>query len=338
MTALKEYEKLEATGLWRETVATQRREVIVSFGNTSLMIADSNDTALSHWSLPAVARLNPGEMPAVFSPNREETETLEIEDSAMVAAIEKVLKSISKRRPHPGRLRLLVVAVFVAVIAALGIFWLPDALVRHTVKVVPFAKRVQIGQDMLDHLRHFVGDFCETPLGSAALSRLEKRIFADGPGRLLILPHGVSNSMHLPGNIILLKKSIVEDYEVPEVAAGFAVLEQVRAEVTDPMSGLLYFAGIPTSFKLLTTGEIDPRILNSYAKYLLVQSGADVPDQRLLDQFAKVGFASSPFAYAVDVTGETTLTLIEADPFRAKAYASLLDDSDWVSLQGICGG
>ena len=32
MTALKEYQRLECTGLWKETSDSQRREVLVSFG------------------------------------------------------------------------------------------------------------------------------------------------------------------------------------------------------------------------------------------------------------------------------------------------------------------
>ena len=43
MTALRKYEKLEATALWRETLATQRREVYVSFGDTSLVIRNQAD-------------------------------------------------------------------------------------------------------------------------------------------------------------------------------------------------------------------------------------------------------------------------------------------------------
>ena len=56
MTALQKYERLEATGLWRETPDGQRREVVVSIGDATLVISDLNDTALTHWSLAAVER------------------------------------------------------------------------------------------------------------------------------------------------------------------------------------------------------------------------------------------------------------------------------------------
>ena len=56
MTALSAYDRLEATGLWRASPDDQRREVVVSIGEATLTITDLNDTALAHWSIPAVAR------------------------------------------------------------------------------------------------------------------------------------------------------------------------------------------------------------------------------------------------------------------------------------------
>ena len=60
MTALPEYQRLECSGLWRDGPGAQRREVIVAFGDATLVIADArSDRALAHWSLPAVLRLQP---------------------------------------------------------------------------------------------------------------------------------------------------------------------------------------------------------------------------------------------------------------------------------------
>ena len=43
MTALKEYERLECTGLWKENIDSQRREVLVSFGDNSLILRDTTE-------------------------------------------------------------------------------------------------------------------------------------------------------------------------------------------------------------------------------------------------------------------------------------------------------
>lgn len=43
MTALREYDRLEATGLWRPGPEEQRREVVVSIGEATLVITDMRD-------------------------------------------------------------------------------------------------------------------------------------------------------------------------------------------------------------------------------------------------------------------------------------------------------
>jgi hypothetical protein len=69
MTALKKYQRLESPGLWRDTPEAQRREVVVAFREASLVLSDPRtELALSHWSLPAVERLNPGTLPALYGP------------------------------------------------------------------------------------------------------------------------------------------------------------------------------------------------------------------------------------------------------------------------------
>ena len=92
MTAVTQYQRLEASGLWRASAEDQRREVIVSIGDATLVISDMNDRALTHWSLAAVERHNPGETPAVYGPDGDQTETLELaaDEVEMIEAIEKL--------------------------------------------------------------------------------------------------------------------------------------------------------------------------------------------------------------------------------------------------------
>ena len=47
---------------------------------------------------------------------------------------------------------------------------------------------------------------------------------------------------------------------------------------------------------------------------------------------------SKPYAFARDITGESTLPLIEGDPMNGKLTAPLMSDADWLRLQSICGG
>ena len=123
MTALTKYQRLECVGLWRLTASAQLREVVVGLRDTTLVLADPRtEMALSHWSLPSVERVNPGAMPALFTPGRLDdgapSETVEIEDPDMIAALDTVRTTLIRRRPKPGRLRgisLALVATFVGV-------------------------------------------------------------------------------------------------------------------------------------------------------------------------------------------------------------------------------
>ena len=337
MTALSEYERLETTGLWRQTPDAQRREVFVAFGDATIVLSDKNASALAHWSLPAIQRLNPGQRPAIFSPGEETTETLELDDDTMIGAIEKIRLRIERQRPHPGRLRWLILSGFIAAIAALAIFWLPGALVRHTVSVVPKAKRQEIGQALVANIYRVSGQPCTTPFGTRSLEILGARLFPDKTVKLTVLPAGVAKATHLPGGYILMNRSLVEDFEEPDVAAGYVLAEHLRAQNRDPLEPLLRATGLRTTFTLLTTGSISDAALASYAEHLLTTPSADISTQDLLDKFQAAGVRSTPYAFAQDPTGETTIALIEADPFASATPQQLLSDGQWISLQSICG-
>ncbi len=335
MTALSEYERLECTAVWRPEPDAQRRDVFVSIGDATLMIHDSADRMLAHWSLAAVSRVNPGERPALYTPGADAPEELEIEDEVMIDAINRVQRSIQRRRPRPGRLRLALLAGGLAAVLAGAVFWLPDALIRHAASVVPQAKRAELGARLLTDIRRVAGTPCTSVNGRNALERLKARLFPSSPGALVILSSGIPASRHLPGGLILLNRTLVEDHEDAAVVAGYVLAELERAAAIDPVEDLLRTGGFPAAFRLLTTGDVEDAVLEQHAERLLAEPAAPVPDDRLLARFAEAGVASTPYAYARDISGETTLALIEADP--GPGAQPLLSDGQWVSLQGICG-
>ncbi|SNT38654.1 hypothetical protein [Tropicimonas sediminicola] len=337
MTALKQYARLECPGVWRPDPDVQRQNVIVSFGDASLVIADQKGMALSHWSLAAVVRVNRGEMPALYTPSAEGTETLEIDDETMIDAIEQVRGAIQKSRPRRGRLRLLLLAGLGAGMLAAGALWLPGALLRHTLSVVPEPTRIEIGTRLFTAIGRVSGAPCRSPRGDQALARLSSRLLAPGGGGLLVVPGGIPDTISLPGGAMLVHSRLVEDHETPDVVAGFILAEDVRRGLHDPLADLLRGAGPGAIFRLLTTGHLPDAALRDYAETLTAATPERVPDALLITRFEQAALPSTPYAYALDVTGETTLNLIEADPMRGGGARTVLDDGDWVALQGICG-
>lgn len=341
MTALKKYARLEATGLWRPIPDAQRREVAVSFGNASLVLSDPRTAEpLSHWSLPAVHRRNPGAMPALYAPGQEAAaETLELDDPEMIGAIEIVRATLARRRPRRGRLRLMATAVGLLGLAVLAVVWLPDAVTNHTARVLPMVTRQEIGLALARESERFTGAPCAASGGAIALEALVGRLFGGDGTRVLILREGLppGQVVALPGRVLLADRRLVETQNGPEVLAGHLITERMRADLDDPMLRLLENAGLTAGFTLLTTGTLPEAALAGQARLWLQPATAPLPDpDRLLARFAASGLPSTPYALSVDPTGRDTLALIEGDPVPDARARALMPDADWLALQGIC--
>ena len=341
MTALEKYQKLECSGLWRMSPDTPMKEVVVGLREATLVLTDpKSGYAVSHWSLPTVERINQGAMPALFTPGRLEdgrpAETLELDDPDMVSALETVHVVLLQRQPHPGRVRGLVVISVLTLFGCLSVLWLPGAMIRHTASVLPEATRVQLGKLALQDAARLTGSPCAAPLGKRAAAVLAQRLSSIGVGEIDILRDGVASSVVLPGGIVLLNRKLVEDPPDAETAAGYAVAAMVQAETSDPVVPILYHAGLMATFRLLTTGVLPEGALNGYAETLLKAPAAVLDDEQLLERFKAVNLSSDAYARALDPTGESTLGLIEADPYKGHSPSPILADRDWISLQGIC--
>lgn len=333
MTALKKYQRLESEGLWRESAQAQRREVTLSFGTATLVINDPAGRALSHWSLPAVERLNPGNRPAVFAPDKGATETIEVADTLMIDAIETIRKSLRRARPRKGRLRKAINLAVLLAILAIGVFWLPGAIKRQTLAVVPAVKRAEIGAVLQEKMQDLTGPACQSDDGTTALAQLAKRVLGDqSPITITVLPGALGTPLALPGGVILLDHAAITQSDDPAVTAGEVLLAQHQRIGQDPLGPLLDHIGFRATLQLLTTGEIDPTHLQSYAMQRIGMPDPSAMDPELINMFDSAKVPLAPFAAAHP---EITLPAIDAQGHQPTATAILADQS-WVALQGIC--
>jgi hypothetical protein len=342
MTAVEKYQRLECDGLWRASSSAQLREVTVGLRDATLLLSDPRTgVALTHWSLPAVERIN-ADLPALFTAGRlddgEPAETLEVADETMVAALDTIHVTLERRRPHPGRLRGVMVVSVLTLVACASVLWLPGAMIRHTASVLPAATRVQIGKLALQDLARLTASPCQSKLGNRATAALAQRFSALGVGEIAVVREGLDGTVSLPGGIVVVGKALLDAAQDPEILAGHVLSEAVRAEQADPVIPLLSHAGLMATFRLLTTGQLPDGSVANYAETLL-KTPAAAPDMtRLLERFSKVGLASTTFALSLDPASVMARTLTENDPFKGQSPTPILDDNDWVSLQGICEG
>ncbi len=328
---LARYRRLEAEGVWRRDRYREHRDVIVSVGKTTITISTPREAALTHWSLPAMVRVNPGRMPALYCPEGDASETLELAEESFVDAVEEVLESVRRRRGRPRSVRgLAAVALMIAVPAGAAL-WLPGAVARHTASLLPDVARASIGMSVLSEMGRMTGPPCDAPSGVRALERLRERLFGAEGAQIAVLPDALPGTAHLPGGTILVARTLLRGTEAPDALAARVLAEDVRRVREDPLGRLLHVAGTRAVLVLLTRGRLPEDAVARMAESVVATVPPPVPADALAERVAAAGVAPGTFP---DGAGARTAASAGAAP----AALPVLGDGDWIALQGICEG
>lgn len=342
MTALDKYHKLEGTGLWSARVEDQRREVVVSFGDATLVISDSRSMqVMSHWSLPAVRRHNPRERPALYSPDGDGAEVLELDDDWLISALDEVqaaLTSPKRWRDRLGRKSYAGLAVAACVGVVLGF---PPALERHTASLLPWTTRHDIGTKLADDLQAQGAEQCNTAQGRAALDALQRQVLGQPAEVRVLQGTPAPRLIGFPGGVYVIDARILDAAESAEALAGALLLAEARQRMGDPVRSVLAFMGMAPTLGLLTSGNVSNEALAGYAEANIRQPAAIPEPSALLARFEALGLSSRPFADNPEPLDPDAGTLLPAlrtgDPMAGEAASrALLSDGQWVSLQNIC--
>jgi hypothetical protein len=340
MTALTEYDRLECPGLWRASPLDQRREIVVGLSDRSLVLSDpKTDMAVVHWSLAALSREGDGAAPAIFRPGADNTETLELDDTTMITALDRVIRSLERRKPHPGRLRGFIFGAVTVSLGAACLFWLPGVLTRQTAAILPEPNRAELGQMVLSDLERLTGSPCSSALGQRAASALSERLLGKGGGRIMVMRDGLQGALALPGGLVLLSRDLVEAQSDPEIASGYVLAALVaQGGVEAQTVQFLSHAGLIATFRLLTTGTLPEGSMDGIGEGLVAQSaqGPQISAPDLLALFESAQFSPKAYAQGLNGASELSAALIAGDPFAGLSARPVLDDGNWVSLQAIC--
>jgi len=339
MTALDKYARLEGPGVWRAAPDAQRRDVSVHLGDASLIIEDTrSNMALSHWSLPAIRRLNRGSKPAIYSPDPDDdSETLELDDAILIEALDTIRAALTPRPPLRW-VRLALSAAAIAVTAA-GIYWLPGMLVDRTAAIVPPAMRAQIGRNALDSfMLSPAGErICADPEGRQVLATLRNRVLGNGWRISVIAGVDGLETSHLPGNLMILGADLIDRLDSAEALAGWMLAETLAAGSDDPLRAALHFSGVQATLALMTTGTLPEGALSGYAQRRFSQT-SPLPQAQALAPLLD-GLGLSPTAYVLslpDSAQDLAQDLADWQGDGIRRDTRLLSDGQWLTLQEIC--
>jgi hypothetical protein len=330
MTALDKYVRLEAIGRWREGPAAAPREVVVSFGDATLVLTDLADRPLGHWALAGVQAIGRDGAATVYAMSPEGGETLTIADSDMVEAIAAVTRA-HRLAPPPAaepRSRAWIVALAAAVLAAAAIAWTPTLLREQAARMLPPEAAEVFGDQMLLQIMAATGPACADPAGRQALAALAAKVAGGTAFRLRAVDLGPAPVALLPGPTVAVGRAAIEQAEDPAEIAGWIAVALARETARPGPERLMTAVGPLANLRYIFTGALSDAAL---ARATRAVFDPPTPEEiaAAYDRLAAAGIAAGPFADGLRRAG------IEPPPAAAEG-APALPAREWAALQGLC--
>lgn len=373
MTALADYAKLESEARFFDGTSARPQEVVVSFGERSLIIMALDDRALAHWPLATLRALgDPGETSVQIVPDPEADERVVLTDPEMIAAIRAVCPGLYARKANRrGIRRVLVWSAAALGSVALILFVLVPALAGRLADYIPPEREQALGDAIAEKLGEILvlgGDMtapqmCVAPEGSRALQMMVDRVAPETlpyPLRVSVLDHGLVNAVALPGGRILIFRGLIDAADTPEEVAGVLAHEIGHVIHRDPTRNVLRAAGTAGIIGVLlgdvfggtVIGAASDAILNaSYqreaetaadeaAYALLVKAELPVRPfaaffERLHAKHGDTPGVLKPLASHPELSGRAARAAA-ADMVGDGPFTPVLDDRAWLALGNIC--
>ena len=332
MTALKEYARLETLGTWRPSPTAPSQEVVVSFGQASLVLSDTHGNPLTHWALSAVERISPSHrLPATYAPDADASETLDIDDDTMVDAITQVAAALHAARPKK-RLRWFVSgAVLVGAILSV-VIWVPGAIRSYAVTVMPDATAHDLGTQLIETLAH---PGCTSPEGRVALDLMARRLGING---IFVMQGDHASAQAVPGRRVMITPATFETTAEPDSTAGFVLMAMAQADDKFALTGILDHTPLRDVVQILTQGRVDQDAIDFDQSVFAPTTYPQV--DKVLALFQKHAISAAPFAQGLADTapGDFRTALIEKDPHSSGSLSAVIPDGAWAGLTAHCEG
>ena len=108
-----EYTKFETFGVWQESSEKPEEQVVVSFGKSTLLLKDINESIVAQWSFPSISVNTLPDGQVTFSPDEDGIEKLTISDEEMIEQLKKVIQAPIYDRKNFRTIFFLIISILV---------------------------------------------------------------------------------------------------------------------------------------------------------------------------------------------------------------------------------
>ncbi len=288
MTAIKKYTILESKGFWIDAKGSPPKEVIVSFGKSSIIMSDNNEIPLNHWDLNSIVMIEKNEIEARFSPGTERQEELIIQDEAMIEALAIIC---GKGKSPSGKLLKFhhFIIITGSILIMLFFFFLPNILRTVTLDIIKPNHEYVFIQKLLEN-ENLIRNTCPKQKETKAVeNKLIKKHGVVTGIDISITKTSLSSPLILPGGIIIIPFDWFQhkgSYEKFELLLSIALKSYEKRRVfieflqRQKLRTLLGYAlGMTVQFNL----QLDNYLISLYDQSIFTKTNVRVSDEEWIN-------------------------------------------------------
>ncbi len=329
-TALKQYARLECPGEWFEDANAQPKDVVVSFGKSSLLLSDAKGVPLHHWDMRSLHCERHGHDRGDIFSMEGAPDWVRVEDPSMLDAIDTITKALHSPPTRSFKLRRVFIPVAVIGCICAAVVFGPGLMRSYADQTLGPAQRANIGQALGALMS---SHFCSSPEGDAALRQLADRLDVTE-----IRVHQTAKAAFaLPGGTFVIPSADLSKLDGPDVAAGMIAYAKAATKHASPLSQVLEDAPVGSLLKLITQNRFDDTLARKLSDTIPVKMPPAPAPIDLVQTFQDHNLAVQPFSKFLE----------NADPNLARAITKAADntpdsknpslpDGAWLGLQSIC--
>ena len=254
-----EYTKFETFGVWQENSEKPEEQVVVSFGKSTLLLRDINESIVAQWSFPSISVNTLPDGQVTFSPDEDGIEKLIISDEEMIEQLKKVIQTPIYDRKNFRTIFFLIISILVTLFLLLNS---RNILIGLATSITPNGKASIMFEKLMESKDNPLGRKCIMPEGQKILDQLAEKY--KNINDIIILSSTENKFFVLSDGQIILTKKFISDVKDPLEISEFLFLADKANQLNIPLKTFFSSQSILSLLKYISGTSIDwdPKILN----------------------------------------------------------------------------